>query len=89
MIERQPFNELAGEDRGWLRAKRHFSFAAARMVWGSLRVWNDDEIAPSAGFPPHTALALTGIDPGVLTGIDPPARSESASLIGPVWRALS
>jgi hypothetical protein len=34
-------------------------------------------------------LALTGIDPGVLTGIDPPARSESASLIGPVWRALS
>src|SRR5215467_4950891 len=35
------------------------------------------------------ALTLTGIDPGVLTGIDPPTRWESASLIGPVWRAPS
>src|SRR5207237_1130353 len=24
-----------------------------RMNWGSLRVWNDDEIAPNTGFPPH------------------------------------
>jgi redox-sensitive bicupin YhaK (pirin superfamily) len=23
------------------------------MSWGSIRVWNDDEIAPGAGFPPH------------------------------------
>jgi hypothetical protein len=57
MIERRPFNELAGEDRGWLKAKHHFSFAdhddAARMGWGSLRVWNDDEFAPDTGFPPH------------------------------------
>ena len=37
----------------------------------------------------QTPLTLTGIDPGVLTGIDPPTRSESASLIGPVWRAPS
>jgi hypothetical protein len=57
MIERRPFAELGGADHGWLKAKHHFSFAGyhdpARMGWGSLRVWNDDEIAPKAGFPPH------------------------------------
>src|SRR5882724_7154919 len=57
MIERRPFNELAGKDHGWLKAKHHFSFAdyddPARMGWGSLRIWNDDEIAPNTGFPPH------------------------------------
>jgi redox-sensitive bicupin YhaK (pirin superfamily) len=57
MIERRPFNKLAGENRDWLKAKHHFSFAdhddPARMGWGSLRVWNDDEIAPDSGFPPH------------------------------------
>ena len=57
MIERRPFNELGGEDRGWLKAKHHFSFGehgdATRTGWGSLRVWNDDEIAPNAGFPAH------------------------------------
>jgi len=57
MIERRAFNRLGGEDRGWLKAKHHFSFAEydnpARLGWGSLRVWNDDEIAPNAGFPPH------------------------------------
>jgi redox-sensitive bicupin YhaK (pirin superfamily) len=57
MIERRPFNELAGQNLGWLKAKHHFSFGGAvdpaRMGWGSLRVWNDDEIAPNTGFPPH------------------------------------
>src|SRR5258708_30923300 len=57
MIERRPFNELMGAERGWLKAKHHFSFGEygdpARMGWGSLRIWNDDEIAPNAGFPPH------------------------------------
>jgi redox-sensitive bicupin YhaK (pirin superfamily) len=57
MIERRPFNQLAGVDYGWLKAKHHFSFAgsgdAARTGWGALRVWNDDEIAPNTGFPPH------------------------------------
>ena len=57
MIERRPFNELAGEDRSWLKAKHHFSFGefrdATRMGWGSLRIWNDDESAPNTGFPPH------------------------------------
>jgi redox-sensitive bicupin YhaK (pirin superfamily) len=57
MIERRPFNRLGDEDHGWLKAKHHFLFAdyrdAARMGWGSLRVWNDDEIAPNTGFPSH------------------------------------
>jgi redox-sensitive bicupin YhaK (pirin superfamily) len=57
MIERRPFNELGGADHGWLKARHHFSFARyydpKRMGHGSLRVWNDDEIAPNTGFPPH------------------------------------
>ncbi len=57
MIERRPFSLLGGADHGWLKARHHFSFASyqddARMHWGALRVWNDDEIAPQTGFPPH------------------------------------
>ena len=57
MIERRPFNQLGGADHGWLKARHHFSFAdyedRSRMGWGTLRVWNDDEIAPNTGFPPH------------------------------------
>ena len=57
MIELKPFSKLGGADHGWLKAKHHFSFAGyhdpRRMGWGSLRVWNDDEIAPRSGFPPH------------------------------------
>ena len=57
MIERRKFEDLGHADHGWLRARHHFSFAGyhdpARMGWGSLRVWNDDEIAPGTGFPPH------------------------------------
>ncbi len=57
MIERRPFKDLGGADHGWLRARHHFSFAGyfdpKRVDWGALRVWNDDEIAPNSGFPPH------------------------------------
>ena len=57
MIEKRSFQGLGGADHGWLKAKHHFSFAnyydPKRMGWGSLRVWNDDEIAPNSGFPPH------------------------------------
>lgn len=57
MIERRPLNQLGGGDHGWLKARHHFSFAdyydPRRMGWGSLRVWNDDEIASQSGFPPH------------------------------------
>ncbi|MDQ3126663.1 MAG: pirin family protein [Pseudomonadota bacterium] len=57
MIDVRPFNTLGGANHGWLNAKHHFSFAGyhdpARMSWGRLRVWNDDEIAAQSGFPPH------------------------------------
>ena len=57
MIERRPFARLGGADHGWLKARHHFSFAnyydPDRMGWGPIRVWNDDEIAPNSGFPPH------------------------------------
>ena len=57
MIERRTFDSLGGADHGWLKAKHHFSFAdyrdPRRMGWGAIRVWNDDEIAPKSGFPPH------------------------------------
>ncbi|MBW8881538.1 MAG: pirin family protein [Asticcacaulis sp.] len=57
MIDKRPFNKLGGANHGWLNAKHHFSFAGyydpAKMGWGSIRVWNDDEIAPQTGFPPH------------------------------------
>jgi redox-sensitive bicupin YhaK (pirin superfamily) len=57
MIERRPFSLLGGANHGWLDTKHHFSFAdyhdPMRMHWGSLRVWNDDTIAPQTGFPPH------------------------------------
>ncbi|WP_298225545.1 pirin family protein [Acidocella sp.] len=57
MIELRPFAALGGADHGWLQAKHHFSFASyhdsEREGWGRLLVWNDDTIAPGAGFPPH------------------------------------
>ena len=57
MIELRSFESLGGENHGWLNAKHHFSFAnyhdPKRTHWGNLRVWNDDTIAPGAGFPPH------------------------------------
>ena len=57
MIDRRPFEQLGHANHGWLNARHHFSFSnwydPARMGWGALRVWNDDEIAPKSGFPPH------------------------------------
>lgn len=57
MIVHKPFGTLGGADHGWLKARHHFSFAGyhdpRNMNWGSLRVWNDDEIAANSGFPPH------------------------------------
>lgn len=57
MIDVRTFESLGHADHGWLNARHHFSFAGyhdpARMGWGAIRVWNDDEIGPRSGFPPH------------------------------------
>ena len=57
MIKIHPFDKLGHHNYGWLNAHYHFSFAEyydpKNVSHGSLRVWNDDEIAPNTGFPPH------------------------------------
>jgi redox-sensitive bicupin YhaK (pirin superfamily) len=77
MIDVRPFNTLGAADHGWLNAKHHFSFASyydpARISHGSLRVWNDDEIAPNSGFPahPHSNMEIiTYVREGAITHQD-------------------
>jgi redox-sensitive bicupin YhaK (pirin superfamily) len=57
MIEIRRFSSLGAFNNSWLTAKHHFSFGQyhdpARMGFGRLRVWNDDEIAPGTGFGAH------------------------------------
>ncbi len=57
MLEVRPYAQLGRFANDWLQARYHFSFAnyhdPQRMGWGSIRVWNDDIIAPHAGFPLH------------------------------------
>jgi quercetin 2,3-dioxygenase len=54
VIERRPFESLSGDERSWLKAKHHFLFDGIKDAWGALFMWNDDEIAPSGGFAPHS-----------------------------------
>ena len=77
MIELRPFAKLGASDHGWLKAKHHFSFGShydpSNMGHGSLRVWNDDEIAPNTGFPahPHTNMEIiTYVREGAITHQD-------------------
>jgi quercetin 2,3-dioxygenase len=77
VIERKPFDKLGGGDHGWLKAKHHFSFGQHydpdNMGVGSLRVWNDDEIAPNTGFPahPHANMEIiTYVREGAITHQD-------------------
>ena len=57
MIEVIPFETLGRFDTDWLSARHHFSFGhyhdPARMGLGTLRVWNDDTVAPGRGFDQH------------------------------------
>jgi redox-sensitive bicupin YhaK (pirin superfamily) len=57
MIDIRPFDSIGRFRNEWLNAHHHFSFGSyhdpARMGWGALRVWNDDEVAPHTGFDPH------------------------------------
>jgi quercetin 2,3-dioxygenase len=57
MIDVRRFDSLGRFQNGWLNARHHFSFGNyhddSRMGFGALRVWNDDQIAPGAGFDPH------------------------------------
>jgi quercetin 2,3-dioxygenase len=77
MIEKRPFGTLGGANHGWLATRHHFSFAdyqdPERMNWGRLRVWNDDEIAPDTGFPPHPHAdmeIITYVTEGAITHRD-------------------
>jgi redox-sensitive bicupin YhaK (pirin superfamily) len=77
MIEHRSLNSLGGENHGWLDAKHHFSFAnyqdPSRMHWGNLRVWNDDTIQPSTGFPQHSHAdmeIITYVREGAITHQD-------------------
>lgn len=77
MIERRPFSTLGAADHGWLKARHHFSFAdyydPQRSGFGDLLVWNDDEIAPGTGFPPHGHASMeiiTYVRDGAITHRD-------------------
>jgi redox-sensitive bicupin YhaK (pirin superfamily) len=77
MIERRPFDELPSEDLGRLKARRHFSTGArddpSRSGWGCMHAWNDEEIAPNAGFAlqAHTNIEIiTYVREGAVTHRD-------------------
>jgi redox-sensitive bicupin YhaK (pirin superfamily) len=77
MIELRSKDSLGRFDFGWLDTTHHFSFGdyydSKKMGWGSLRVWNDDEIAAGAGFPthPHADMEIiTYVREGAITHKD-------------------
>ncbi len=76
-IDVRPLASLGAANHGWLDARHHFSFSSyhdpARMGWGSIRVWNDDAIAPGSGFAPHPHRdmeIITYVRTGAITHTD-------------------
>ena len=77
MIEHRPFHALGGTRTDWLNARLHFAFAGMGRPehgpLGALRVWNDDEFAPSSGFPLHShknVEIVTYVREGAITHAD-------------------
>jgi quercetin 2,3-dioxygenase len=77
MIEHRALNTLSGDERSWLKARHHIAFTEASdgllHNWGALLAWNDDEIAPGAGFPPHSHVdteIITYVRDGAITHED-------------------
>jgi hypothetical protein len=77
MIEHRRIDDIEGSELGWLHAKHHFAIGVygnpEHQRVGDLYVWNDDEIAPHAGFPPHhhaNVEIVTYVREGVVTHKD-------------------